>query len=167
MDLKVGENKSERAEVFNFKNKACQEAFFEETNVNQDLVECFKDNEQSLGFQAEKWRKSFKNILHKCFRKIRITKRKEQFKSDIKLKERIKLKNEEKSSTIDEDMREQISKRISQIEEDIGDDVAKENHKIIIETIKELGDEDNLNGSGRKKLWGLLKEKFPKNSGAE
>ena len=77
MDLNVEKKKPERVEVFDFKNKACQEAFLEETDKNQELVDCFEGDEQPLVSQAAKWKKSFDNILHKCFRKIRITKRKD------------------------------------------------------------------------------------------
>ena len=37
---------------------------------------------------------------------------------------------------------------------------------MVVETLKELGDGNDLNGSGRKKLWRLLKKKFPKSSHA-
>ena len=37
---------------------------------------------------------------------------------------------------------------------------------MVVETLKELGDGSNLNGSGRKKLWKLLKKKYPKSSHA-
>ena len=52
------------------------------------------------------------------------------------ISERVKLKNEIKSKTIDEDMKEQIEQRIKQIEEDIGSKVVNDYHKEIIETIE-------------------------------
>ena len=77
--------------------------------------------------------------------------------------ERVKLRNEIKSKTIDEDMKEKIEQRIKQIEEDIGSKVVNDYHKEIIETIEGLGgDETALDGSGRRRLWTLLKRKFPK-----
>ena len=116
--------------------------------------------------QSKKWKKCFNNILHKCFRKIRITKKKETSKTDELLKERIKLNKEIKCQTVDDNMKDMINERIRQIEEEIGEDVANENHKVVVETLHELGDGSNLNGSGRKKLWSLLKKKFPKSSHA-
>ena len=80
-------------------------------------------------------KKTFKNILHKCFRKIRIAKKKQQTKSDHMLKERIKLKNEAKCSIVDDEMKDKINDRIRQIEEEIGNDIANENHKAVVETI--------------------------------
>ena len=85
-------------------------------------------------------------------------------KADNLLQERIKLNKEMKCNDIGDEMKEKIEERIRQIEEEIGDGVADENHKMVVETLKELGDESNLNGSGRKKLWSLLKRKFPKSS---
>ena len=151
-------------EVFNFKNKTCQEAYHEETDKNQELVDCFEGDEQPLVSQAAKWKKSFDNILHKCFRKIRITKRKDQIKSDEILKQRFKLKNKLNCSDIDDEMRLKINYRIKEIEDEIGNDIGTENYKAIVETVNTLGDEGSLNGSGRKKLWTLLKQKFPKTS---
>ena len=57
-----------------------------------------------------KWKKSINNILHKCFRKIRIVKKKEMNKTDSLLIERVKLKNEMKHAIIVEDMNEKIEK---------------------------------------------------------
>ena len=165
MELELGRNKPEREEMFNLRNKACQEAFYEETNKNEELLECF-ENDLSLNDQSKKWKKCFNNILHKCFRKIRITKKKETSKTDELLKERIKLNKEIKCQIVDDNMKDMINERIRQIEEEIGEDVENENHKVVVETLHELGDGSNLNGSGRKKLWSLLKKKFPKSSHA-
>ena len=164
MELDVGKVKPEREEMFNLRNKSCQEAFFAETETNQELIHCFK-TDFPLKIQSLKWKKSLNNVLHKCFRKIRVVKKKTISKTDNLLKERVQLKKEMKL-LIDEDMKEKIEKRIKEIEDGIGDDLAKDNRKVILETLEMLGDGDNLSRSGRKKLWGLLKKKFPKNSQA-
>ena len=60
-------------------------------------------------------------------------------------------------------MKKRIEDRIKEIERDIGNEVVDDYHKEIIETIEGLGGDDtSLDGSGRKKLWNLLKRKFPK-----
>jgi hypothetical protein len=71
-----------------------------------------------------------------------------------------------KKSIIDDDMKEKIKEWIREIENEIGDDIANENCKVILETLKELGVGNTLHGDGRKKIWGLLKKKFPKSSHA-
>ena len=67
-----------------------------------------------------KWKKTFNNILHKCFKKVRIVKNKKMAKSDNLLRERVKLKTEIKSTSIDEDMKCRIEERIKQIEDKSG-----------------------------------------------
>ena len=52
-----------------------------------------------------------------------------------------------KCAKIDADMKEKIKERIKQIEEYIGDDVANDNYKVVVDTLKELGDGCNVNGS--------------------
>ena len=165
MELDVSKKKPEREEIFNLRNRACQEAFREETDKNKELLKCFENN-LPLAVQSKKWKKVFDNILYKCFRKIRIVSKKETSKTEKLLTERVKLKKNVKCFNIDENMREKIRERIRQIEEDIGEDVAKDNFKVVVETLKELGDGSNLNGSGRKNLWKLLKKKYPKSSHA-
>ena len=60
-------------------------------------------------------------------------------------------------------MKVKIEERIKQIEEEIGNKIVGDYHKDIMETIKEFGgDETSLDGSGRNKLWEVLKKKFPK-----
>ena len=115
--------------------------------------------------QSKIWLKAFNSILHKCFKKVRICQSKKKNKNNQTdlIKERIKLKQESKSKVIDEEMKEKIEIRIKQIEADLGIEISESYHKEIVEIIKGLGGDDTcLDGSGRQKLWGLLKRKFPK-----
>ena len=43
MNIEVNQKKPERVEIFNLKNKQCQEAFKEETEQNRQILECFMD----------------------------------------------------------------------------------------------------------------------------
>ena len=159
--IEFANEKPERQEMFNLKNKACQDAFKNETEVNEALIKCFED-ELPLEMQSKKWLKTFNSILHKCFRKVRIceNKKKSENNENTLIRERIELK---KTKPIDEEMKEKINERIKQIEMEIGNEIVDNYHKEIIDTIKGLGgDETCLDGSGRKRLWGLLKKKCPK-----
>ena len=78
------------------------------------------------------------------------------------LKERIKLKMEEKKVDIDESMKGKIKQRIIEIENEITDIVANENYKMVVDTVKEITEDGNINGSGRKNMWKKLKDKYPK-----
>ena len=62
--------KPERRELFNFKNKDCQESFLALTSSTTKLTECFL-NDQPFNQQAQKWNKSLNDIFHQTFRKIR------------------------------------------------------------------------------------------------
>ena len=163
LDLKInGQHfKMKREEMFNLRNKASQEAFFKETQQNQELLKCF-DGKSSFENKSKKWKSNVDRILQKCFRRVRIIKKKKETKTEQLLLKRVKYKNDLKSSTIKEEMKMKIRQRIKQIEDDIGDEVAYNNFKDVVETIKELGEDVNMNGSGRRKLWDLLKKKFPK-----
>ena len=100
--------------------------------------------------------------MYKCFRKVRISGKQEKSANNENnlLRERINLK---KANPIDDEMKKKIEERIAAIEKEIGNKVVDDYHKEIIDTVKGLGgDETCLDGSGRKKLWGLLKQKLPK-----
>ena len=81
--------------MFNLKNKACQDIFKKETDINSELIECFKNN-LTVEEQCEKWNKTFYKVLKKCFRKVRIvnSKKKENVERKNLLLERIRLKKE-------------------------------------------------------------------------
>ena len=63
--------KRPRKEVFNLKNPVCQAKFTEVTNNSQKLKECFL-NTLSFPEKCNKFFKTFDDILHQCFRKIRV-----------------------------------------------------------------------------------------------
>ena len=71
---------------------------------------------------------------------------------------------EVKLPSIDEEGKRNIEEKIKMIENDIGEEVINQNHKEIIETVKDLGDGQEINNIQRRKLWKMLKKKFPKNS---
>ena len=164
MEMNVMNTKPVREEIYNLKNKACQEEFRKETEINKDILECFANN-LSFETQCRQWKQAFDNIIKKCFRKIRIKQKKTDTETESLLVERLKFKKQLKLLDVEDGTKQILEQKIEQIEFDIGEDIAKENFKVISETVKELGVE-NLNGSGRKKLWGVLKRKFPKNSPA-
>ena len=125
LDLKINcENlRIRRNKMLNLRNKANQEAYREETQTNQQLLNCF-DGNISFEKKSMKWKRTFDNILKKCFQKVRIVKNKREYKTEKLLIKRIKLKNEAKSSVIDDEMKRKMNQRINQIEKDIGEEVA-------------------------------------------
>ena len=163
-NISIPKRKPDRIELFNLRNKKCQEMFTEESGTNTQLVKCL-ENEYPFGVQCKMWLKTFNSILYKCFKKIRIVDdyKKNEPKGTL-INERNELKNEMKSSEVSDDMKNQIKLRISQIEEDIADKLSEEYVQEIIDTLKEIGgDQKDITGSGRNKIWKLLKKNFPKN----
>ena len=161
MEIKEEKQKQRREEIFNFRSKIGQEEFRKETDENEDLLNVFK-NSQPIQIQIQSWKKTFDNILRKCFKKVRIAPKKMKNKTEELIKERVQLKIEEKKVDIGNDMKEKIQQRIIEIEKDITDDVAQENFQMVVRTLEEISEDGNINGSGRKKLWKVLKNKYPK-----
>ena len=72
LDLKTCVRRAERVELFNFKNKECQDLFYELTNATSRFTGCFKNN---LPFedQAKNWKSTLDSFFHQAFRKVRIS----------------------------------------------------------------------------------------------
>ena len=81
----------ERLEVFNFKNNAGQKLFFKETSGVR-LSKCFPPD-RSVNVNAHTFNKTLMKIVHKCFKKVRVTKRINPVLEE-KLKHRDKIKKE-------------------------------------------------------------------------
>ena len=101
--MNVTQSKPDRVEIFNLKNKSCQEAFKTETENNVELLTSF-DDDLSDEIQCRKWFKNFNHILHKCFQKVRIMENKKKSKNGIDkiIHERMKLKRDVKLEHLDE-----------------------------------------------------------------
>ena len=139
MSLQYSYKKPERRELFNFKSKEGQEIFKNETEINEELLNCF-ENDLPLEVQSKRWLKSFNSILHKCFKKIRIGKKKIINDNTEKslIRERIDLKKEVNSPIMTEELKQKIEKRIVDIEKEIGDKVVESYHREIVETCNEV-----------------------------
>ena len=166
LDLHFEKRKPNREEMFNLKNKACQEAFKEETDVNPHLLEVL-DTDLPFEIQCKKWFKTFNSILYKCFKKVRIVNNK---KKEVKineeeclLKERVNLQKEMKEAVKNKYSTEEIEERLKEVERNIASEIEEDNIKEIVESLKALGGEEHsLGGSGRKHMWKILKQKYPK-----
>ena len=67
--------RKQRTEIYNLRNKKCQEEFFRNTNNSNVLVSSLEDRDVITG--GKHWLKCVKTIVHNSFRKIRITDQKE------------------------------------------------------------------------------------------
>ena len=166
-DIKIERRTQNRDETFNFRNNTCQKEFKEATENNKELLDCFENN-MPFEKQCNKWNKALKSAICKSFRKVRIVKKKkkEEKKKEMfqKLIERKDLKKKlERKEVINDDMKTVIEVRIKQIEDEIEKEVSEDQMKEAMETLRELGcQEDSMKGEGRKKMWKMLKEMYPK-----
>jgi hypothetical protein len=75
------------------------------------------------------------------------------------LNERAKTIKDLKDVEITEEMRDKIEERIKRIEAEIEKEFSEERIKDVLETLRELGDEENsIDGERRKKMWKVLKK---------
>ena len=84
--------REERKEIFNFKNRDCQEVFFNLTEHSTSLRDCFQ-NSSSIEKQGKKWFKTFKGMFSTSFKKIRITKKQKETPLSLLFKKRLILKD--------------------------------------------------------------------------
>ena len=166
LDLSIdfSRRKPARIEMFNLKNKYCQETFKQETDTNSDLIEVF-NTKLPFDIQCNQWFKTFNSILHKCFKKVRIVSNKKKVtnETDDLIVERIDLKKKVKNQPLEKDVKEKLEERIKQIEKDIEEKGSNEYIKEIVDSLKALGGgKKSLGGDGRKQMWSLLKNKCPK-----
>ena len=162
--------KVDRQEMFNLRNKKCQEAFKDATENSSELVKTFRTD---LPFekQTKIWQKIFNSLLYKCFKKVRIVGKNEKEEHKMKIFEMMKemthKKKQLKKTNINIEMKEMIKSRIKAIEDDIKREVSEENIKHVMESLRELGGEGNsLKGEGRNKMWKILQKNYPKHSSA-
>ena len=74
-----------KREVFNFKDKNCQDKFKEVTDKTTKLSSCFQNPEHSFDTQTESFLKQLDKVFHQCFSKIRITNKTKVTKDDLQL----------------------------------------------------------------------------------
>ena len=72
-----------KREVFNFKDKKCQEKFKDITDETTKLSSCFHNSKNSFTHQTEHFMKQLDKIFHQCFSKIRVTNKSKVTKDDL------------------------------------------------------------------------------------
>lgn len=110
LELSYQRKKEERKELFNFKNKECQHAFFELTSETSKLSECFENENQSFQEQAKKWDKTLNDIFHQTFRKVRVTENKPKLNDVSVLLEKRKQAKQEIAQCQDDVKKEALEK---------------------------------------------------------
>ena len=89
LDINYTVKKPDRTETFNFRNKKCQEHFYQITNTSNLLSKCFQ-KDGDFPAQAGKWFKTLNGTFHKAFRKIRYSNKNKRTKVSEILEKRRK-----------------------------------------------------------------------------
>ena len=150
--------KKPRRELFNLKNKECQEIFSEVTECNLKLQKCF-NAEKPFPKQCQTFFKTLDGILHQSFRKVRVGKTIE--KSDIQdlLNEKLKVQKFIDSNQSKEAL-DTAQKKITLIEEELSKLCAERNCNIVKEFTKNLSTPSgNFNQLG---MWKLKNKLMPR-----
>ena len=112
-----GRKTRRRKEIFNLKNSEGQANFFEATNGGSRLQDCFNGNE-NLEIKSNRFLKTLDDVLHTCFRKIRIKSgpRQNEITTLIQRKSQLSLSL---PSVVCKLLKEIIESEIMKIEDDI------------------------------------------------
>ena len=159
MNISYTMKKPDRRELFNFKNKKCQEDFFKDCENSTKLQECFQNNGKSVEYQVKSWIKSLNNKFHRSFKKIRCSSR--GMETDIiKLLDKRKLLIQ-KLKSLEEESKQEVIEDLSKVEDEISTLSAEENRIKVMENFKSLANVDgSTNNMG---VWNIKKKVFPKN----
>ena len=141
--------KKERNEIFNLKNKECQNTFREITSGNNFLSSVFDDC-GDINAATNKFLKRLDGCLHKSFNKIRITDRPNKKLEELFNRRKVlRAKSDERSKS-----------ELEKVEGELAMICAKENKELIEKELEGIDCEEGGTHSGR--LWKLRKKLFPK-----
>ena len=158
---KPHKNKTERIEIFDFKDRDGLKTFKEMTSGNS-LKECFESNENFLQ-QADKWFKTLLNCVHRSFKKIRLTNKPKKGPESDLLKEMTELKKDLLNNKNDDKKRNEIEVKLDYLKDEISTNCSERNKNIFFEHINKLSDVDE--GFNAPNMWKIKKKLCPKAGG--
>ena len=113
--------KHEQLEIFNLKNKKCQQKFYSFGSKDKIFSKCFMSDEESIQVQFRRWRRRFHKAIYASFKKIRVTEsRKEKIsklynlmieKKKILRKHNLKMEDYKKVDTIEKETSKEVEDR--------------------------------------------------------
>ena len=147
-----------RKEVFNLKNPECQSKFKEVTNNSRKLQNCFEDG-RNFEDQSNAFFKCLDDIMHQCFRKIRVGKQvsNEDITDLLTQKSKLKIALSKSNS---QKAKSELEVKLNQVEEQLSKLSSTRNVKLVQEHIKTLGTADGRFSQGG--MWKLKNKLWPK-----
>ena len=109
----------ERLEVFNLRNKACQQVFKEFTTKGKQFSRCFNSQNENIEIQFQRWQRKLNTAIHACFVKTRKTDKNIRKTSNMD-----ELMTKRKKILNKKTLREEDDIEIDHIEKEISDEIA-------------------------------------------
>ena len=163
--LEIITEKPKRIEIWNLKNKKCQEMFKAITSNTSEFTNCFQ-NEFPLEKQIENWKSTLKKHIGLAFKKVRIRNKSKSQKLPPNVHKYVDLRNQMLKSedkvkilNCNENEMEERTKRYN-IEMAISDIEAKFNYEKIIKNFKTFS--DNPEKINLHQLWKTMNKLWPK-----
>ena len=154
-DIQYKRQKPVREEYFNFKNVENQESFRDILNSENNLTKCF-ENSDGVEKQTERWFAAFNNIVHRSFKKIRVSGKSKESESVSLLRKRTELLQKIKIDPNNDELKEELEKVVEQVTEI----VSKENRDKIFNNFQKLDQSEGENFAY--KVWDIKNKVFPK-----
>ena len=154
--------KTPRLEIFNFKKPKDFAEFQKNTENNDDLTDCFKDESIDVNVSSKRWLKIFNNILQRSFKKVRVKKNKNSKEVDKLITKREELKKKKSFDNIENSDVSELDEKIAEIDDMIAEKCAAKNKKIVEDTLKHIDNE--IEGFNQPKIWKMKKLLAPKNT---
>ena len=148
---------SPRHEIFRLRNKSDLQTFREETTNTNKFTCCFSQN-GDIEKEGKKWMKTLKSTIQKCFKKVRVTKKKKdniQMQLDLRRKVKTDIINAKTSAE-----RHLLEDKLQHTEEVISAACQAKNYEKIKEQLQSIS---NKNGTTNcTNVWRLRRKIFPK-----
>ena len=109
----------QRQELFNLKNEECQKVFRDATTNNNNYLSSVFDEDGDVNSKTEKFMRRLNKVINKCFRKIRVTEKKDEVKEKLfekwrRMKNNLNDKNKLEFENLENEYAEQYMKKISE-----------------------------------------------------
>ena len=130
LNLEYSRKKTDRVEVFQFKDKNAQALFKDLTTKTTEFSKCF-ENDLNFEEQANNWKKVLKSHFYKAFKKVRVSNKNRIPKSEIQ-------ELMEKRKTLRKRNSEDTDDTIDEIDHKIAEICQEENRKKIMENFGKI-----------------------------
>ena len=143
------EKQHDKVEVFNVRNKHCQNIFHDFTSKEGRFTKCFEAYDETIDVQFNKWTHTLDKSIHACFKKIRVNQKTKRSKIDTLMDEK-SLILKQKIVT------EENKRKVEEIEQNIIKEISEKEFEKLKTVIGEFENEPNSN------MWRELRKAYPK-----